>query len=56
VNPAPKRVRADSASSPAEDPRREEPEPDGEERPRSSRDPSEEEVDSDKLLGPILGW
>jgi hypothetical protein len=48
--------------SPGEPPRIEEPEFDGDERPRSSRDSrdsrdfTEDEVDSDKILGPILGW
>ncbi|UQA58188.1 hypothetical protein [Polyangium aurulentum] len=59
MNPGPQHARADSASSPGESPRIEEPEPEGEERPRSSRDSrdfTEDDVDSDKILGPIVGW
>ena len=62
MNPGPQHAHANSASSPGEPSRIEDPEPEGEERPRSSREPrdsrefTEDDVDSDKILGPIVGW
>ncbi len=56
MNPAFQHVRANGARSPGETPRSEEPEPEVDDRPRSSQEFLEDDVESDRLLGPIVGW